>query len=269
MDCTRCHENKELAKGKRWCKDCKNEYERERRKNKSTEEIKEKERNRYMKKKLQVVEVILDSNKNKLCSVCNIEKLETNFHVAKNKGYIRAMCKDCSSVKRKEHYKENKTQINKQVTEYQVKKMNAEPIFKMERRMRNRIYCAFKAQSHAKNNRTWKYLECTAQEFQKWIEYQLYDGMTMENYGNFWHIDHVIPCSKFDLSDEEQIKKCFSWKNLRPFRSEKNNTKSNKIILHDIVMQELKVKCFLRDQSVNKYKGQKSHQPRVIGSALG
>jgi hypothetical protein len=34
-------------------------------------------------------------------------------------------------------------------------------------------------------------------------------------------------------------------------------------------MQELKVKCFLKDQAVNKYTGQKSHQPRVIGSALG
>ena len=33
MNCTRCHEQKELAKGKRWCKECKNAYERERRKN--------------------------------------------------------------------------------------------------------------------------------------------------------------------------------------------------------------------------------------------
>ena len=269
MDCTRCHEKKELAKGKRWCKDCKNDYERERRKNNCSEDKKEKDRNRYMKQQLQVTEVILDPNKNKTCSICNIEKPETNFHAAKNKGHIRAMCKDCSSIKRKEHYKENREAIIKQTNDYKVKKMNAEPIFKMERRIRTRIYCAFKAQSHKKNNRTWKYLDCTAPEFQKWIEYQLYDGMTMENYGKFWHIDHVVPCSKFDLSDEEQVKNCFSWKNLRPFRSEKNNQKSNKIIVHHIVMQELKVKCFLRDQSVNKCKGQKSHRPRVLGSALG
>ena len=32
MSCTKCHQEKPLVKGKRWCKDCKNEYERERRK---------------------------------------------------------------------------------------------------------------------------------------------------------------------------------------------------------------------------------------------
>lgn len=252
MDCTRCHQKKELAKGKRWCKDCKNEYERERRKNKDQEKTRENERNRYKENKLKVVEVVLDANKNKTCSICKIDKPEIDFHVAKNKGNIRAMCKDCGSLKRKEHYKENREAIIKQTNNYKVEKMKVDPIFKMERRMRARIYQAFKAQSCEKNNRTWKYLECSASQFQKWIEYQLYDGMTMDNYGKYWHIDHVKPCSKFDLSKEEDIKECFSWKNLRPFRSEKNIEKNNKINVYDIVLQELKVKCFLKDHAVLK-----------------
>lgn len=263
MNCTRCHEQKELAKGKRWCKECKNAYERERRKNnkEQAEERKKKERERYQKNKLQVTEIILDSNKNKICSVCSIDKPETEFHVSKNKSNIRAMCKDCSSIKRKEHYKNNREAIIKQTNGYKVKKMNDEPIFKMERRLRTRIYQALKAQAHTKNNRTWKYLDCTASEFQQWIEYQLYDGMTMENYGKFWHIDHVKPCSKFDLSKETEIKECFCWKNLRPYRSEKNIQKSNKQNLHDIVLQELKVKCYLKQQVKLKFMGLKSHQP--------
>lgn len=272
MDCTRCHLKKELVKGKRWCKDCKNEYERERRKNqdiKIKEKNKEKERIRYQENKSKAVEISLDKDKTKICSVCDIEKPETDFHKAKCKGTVRAMCKDCSSIKRKDHYKENRVAIIKQTNNYKVEKMKVDPLFKIERYMRCRIYQAFKAQLHEKNNKTLKYLDCTAPELQKWIEYQLYDGMTLENYGNYWHIDHVKPCSKFDLSKEEDIIECFCWKNLRPFRSEKNAEKSNKLILHDIVLQELKVKCFLRDQEVFKYRGQKSHQPRVLGSALG
>ena len=76
MSCTKCHLEKPLVKGKRWCKDCKNEYERERRK-KNPESIMEsnnKERERYYKKKLEIVEVIIDPNKNKVCSICNEEK---------------------------------------------------------------------------------------------------------------------------------------------------------------------------------------------------
>lgn len=270
MNCTRCHQQKELAKGKRWCKECKNAYERERRKNnkEEAEERKKKERERYQKNKLEVTEIILDSNKNKICSVCNIEKPETEFHIAKCKGNIRAMCKYCSSIKRKEHYKNNRQAIIKQTNEYKVKKMETEPIFKLEQRLRNRIYIALKAQSHTKNNRTWKYLDCTANEFQQWIEYQLYDGMTMENYGKFWHIDHVKPCSKFDLSKETEIKECFCWKNLRPYRSEKNIQKYNKVNLYDIVLQELKVKCYLKEKAKFKFIGQKSHRSRVLGSAL-
>lgn len=252
MDCTRCHKKKELAKGKRWCKDCKNEYERERRKNTGLEKRREYERNRYKENKLKVVEVVLDANKNKTCSICKIDKTEIDFHVAKCRGIIRSMCKDCSSLKRKEHYKKNREAIIKQTSNYKVEKMKVDPIFKMEVRMRTRISNALKVQSCEKNKRTWKYLECTVSQFQKWIEYQLYDGMTMDNYGKYWHIDHVKPCSKFDLSKEEEIKKCFSWENLRPFVSEKNRKKANKINIYDIVLQELKVKCFLKDHAVLK-----------------
>ncbi len=112
--------------------------------------------------------------------------------------------------------------------------------------MRARIYMAFTTKGLKKSNRTWKYINCSSDFFKKWIEFQLYDGMTLENYGDFWHIDHVKPCASFDLSKEEEIEKCFSWKNMRPLKSDKNRKKNDKIIPFDILMQELKVKVFLR-----------------------
>jgi hypothetical protein len=41
--------------------------------------------------------------------------------------------------------------------------------------------------------------------------------MSWDNYGiKGWHIDHIIPCAAFDLTDPEQQKICFHYTNLRP-----------------------------------------------------
>jgi hypothetical protein len=37
-----------------------------------------------------------------------------------------------------------------------------------------------------------------------------------KNHGKIWHIDHVIPCAYFDLSKDNEQKKCYHFKNLMP-----------------------------------------------------
>ena len=46
-----------------------------------------------------------------------------------------------------------------------------------------------------------------------------------------WHIDHIKPCSLFNLNDEEQIKECFNLENLQPLWGLENIKKSNKYAL--------------------------------------
>lgn len=40
------------------------------------------------------------------------------------------------------------------------------------------------------------------------------EGMNWNNYGK-WEIDHIIPCSAFDLTIEENQRKCFHYSNLQ------------------------------------------------------
>ncbi|NBW15710.1 MAG: hypothetical protein EBR82_47760 [Caulobacteraceae bacterium] len=43
------------------------------------------------------------------------------------------------------------------------------------------------------------------------------------------HIDHIIPCSAFDLTDESQQRVAFHFTNLRPIWAEQNHRKHGKI----------------------------------------
>lgn len=70
--------------------------------------------------------------------------------------------------------------------------------------------------------------------------------MTWDNYGLWWHIDHVIPCNSCDASDEQQLKSIFNWKNLRPLKGSENISKSSKIITKDIINQEIKVNYYYK-----------------------
>jgi hypothetical protein len=73
------------------------------------------------------------------------------------------------------------------------------------------------------------YLGCTIEDFRERIESLWEEGMNWENYGRGgWHIDHITPCSWFDLTDDKQAKECFNWKNLQPMWETDNCTKKDR-----------------------------------------
>jgi hypothetical protein len=67
-------------------------------------------------------------------------------------------------------------------------------------------------------------------EFRVYIQGQFRDGMTWENYGPVWHLDHVRPCAKFNLTDPGQQCICFKWDNIQPLLVKENLQKGDRVV---------------------------------------
>lgn len=83
---------------------------------------------------------------------------------------------------------------------------------------------------NTKSASTLALLGCSVEQLKRHLEKQFQPGMTWEKKGTVFHIDHMIPCSLFDLSDAEQQRRCFHFTNLQPLFASENLTKGEKNI---------------------------------------
>jgi len=72
-------------------------------------------------------------------------------------------------------------------------------------------------ESEIKNASTIEFLGCSIEDLKIHLESKFTSRMNWKNHSRFgWHIDHIRPCSTFDLSDPDQQKQCFHYTNLQP-----------------------------------------------------
>ena len=200
----------------------------------------------------------MTEKKYKICSKCKQEKLLCDFHKSATKKFgVTSQCKKCvkeynakyrqeNLEKEKERYakyyqknskkvkervkkyhRENSEKIKERVAKYERERYKNDENFRIVKLLRNRLWRSLKSQSAKKSKRTLELVGCSRDELWKHLEKQFKDGMTRQNQGE-WHIDHIKPCSLFDLTDPEQQKECFNYKNLQPLWAEENLSKGAK-----------------------------------------
>jgi hypothetical protein len=197
----------------------------------------------------------------KICTVCHIDKPLSEF--PKGKGYhngIRSSCKIChnannkrfrDSDKGKQYYKDKvsfwqksnpekmrvkrkryrSNPINKmKEKEYKRKQLLSSPGFKIECAARCRVREILRINRISHSNS--ELIGCSRNELITHLSALFKPGMTLQNHGvHGWHVDHVIPCAKFDLTNADQLKQCFHYTNLQPLWCNENWKKGSKVLI--------------------------------------
>ena len=177
------------------------------------------------------------ANKDKLLAqmkeyrAANQEKIRAyeKEYQAENKEKIRtynkeryAANKDKIRAKNKKYHDANKEKANKYQRNRRATDLNYRIACNLRTRLRNALKGNFKTGSGVRD------LGCSIDELKLKFIPLFAIGMNWENYGSLWHIDHIRPCSSFDLTDPVQLKQCCHFSNLQPLWAADNLAKSDR-----------------------------------------
>lgn len=194
----------------------------------------------------------IDSN-TKICTICLTPMPTSNFYVRSDKKHLlHSRCKKCVCIankrsselhkerhvtQQKKYHQKNRDKrvayakkyhktIYKEIRRERDKIRRKEDVtFRLSHNIRTRIRMALKRNSKSSN--TNKLIGCDIPFLKTYIASLFTEGMTWDNYGE-WQIDHIKPCSKFDLSKKDEQLLCFNFKNLQPLWALDNLIKKNK-----------------------------------------
>jgi len=114
--------------------------------------------------------------------------------------------------------------------EYRRIRKRQDPDFAIRCHLRERLSDKMRSNRCKRDKSAIELTGVTIAELRVHLEKQFKRGMSWNNYGPKWHIDHIIPCSKFDLTDPRQQAICFNYLNLRPLWAKENLRKNNRIL---------------------------------------
>tara|TARA_R110000868_G_scaffold411351_1_gene703274 strand:+ start:221 stop:895 length:675 start_codon:yes stop_codon:yes gene_type:complete len=214
----------------------------------------------------------LNTDTNKYCTECKEVKSREEYYKnkARHDG-IGTLCKPCENAKKKaysqtaegkkraneyaaiwreenkekclkaakrfreknrEKIKErrNSPEGKKYARDYMSKRRNTDPVFKVRGNVSRMILHGLKG--NHKTNSCFDALPYTPTQLVEHLERQFDDAMTWDNYGSYWHVDHIYPQSKllYDSLDHPNFLKCWSLDNLQPLEAIENMKKGNKTI---------------------------------------
>jgi uncharacterized protein (DUF983 family) len=233
------------------------------------------EQNRILKQQNPTPQIVVPEG-SKLCKRCNkvqlieefkhkkthcytCQKLDSRNWKAKNPDRVKkynteykAEHKEEISEYNSKYNIENRAEIQKRSTANMARLKKENPSFKIACNMRSRMKDAFKSYNTKikKCDHTKAILGCSMAFLCEWFTFRFTVDMNFKNYGSLWHMDHVVPCCRFDLTDDDEQRKCFHWTNLKPMNGKENISKNGKMCKNEIKIHEEKLGEFIGEKGL-------------------
>jgi hypothetical protein len=196
----------------------------------------------------------------KKCPKCEeIKPIEEFTLDSTCKSGRKSWCKKCCSVKSLEYYHNNQERMCKNGIKWRSehrerhhfltkkwaqehpdevlakrkragKKLRSTFSGRLKENIRTSIVMSLRRGTKAK--RKWEgIVGFTLDQLRSHLEKKFKIGMTWDNYGMYWHIDHIIPIAAFNFEcpDDIDFKRCWSLKNLQPLEAKVNIAKKDKV----------------------------------------
>jgi len=214
-----------------------------------------------------------DKNKVKLAAKKREYRGKNKETIAAKKREYRDKNKERLAAKGCKYYQENKEKIKERVSRYYQenkekcnarqckydeknkekitvykktwsrKKRKEDPQFRMSGRIRAGVRNSLIKAKLKKNNRTFKYISCSPSFLLERLERQRIERGLNEDY----HIDHMMPIDSFDLTNAEELRRCWHWSNLQALLP-KENLRKGKQILYDMRWNEKRDEWWIRNK---------------------
>ena len=154
----------------------------------------------------------------KKCNSCfKIKPFDSFYLETKSYDGKQNKCIECTTTYNQNYNPYNKEYNKQKHKNYYDYKRKNNLQFKMILNLRNSLNKKIKEYNLKKSSSSLELLGISTKDFVSYIEEQWVKGyMNWENWGEVWELDHKIPISSFDLTNDLQLKECFNYKNFQP-----------------------------------------------------
>lgn len=121
-----------------------------------------------------------------------------------------------AAASKRKHRINNREKIRAYKRAYDKRRKESDPSYRLMQLIRGRILRALSEQYGEKAVKTMSLLGCSIANLRIYLESRFAVGMSWDNHGSEWQVDHIIPCAIFNLTKPEHQKYCFHFSNLQP-----------------------------------------------------
>ena len=147
-------------------------------------------------------------------------KKKTREQYQKNKNLPKRTLTEAERLLRKEYMKNYGKK-------YKYDRRRRDEAFRIAHNLRSRLPSIIR--HSVKSGSFVRDLGCSVEELKSYLESKFQPGMSWGNYGLYgWHIDHISPLVKFDLTKREELLKAVNYTNLQPLWAKDNLSKGFK-----------------------------------------